>query len=125
MGDLWVDSGLVFTRDNGSYVLPDTITAWFRKFIHKTDLPKVKLHSLRHTNATLLIAEGTDVKTVSTRLGHASTGITLNIYAHMLKSKDKEAADKLDELLTVNRSNVVNFNDFQRSGGEMEMAGNS
>jgi integrase len=122
MGDLWIDSGYIFTRDNGEYFLPDTITAWFRKFVSKTNLPKVKLHSLRHTNATLLIAEGTDVKTVSTRLGHASTGITLNIYAHMLKSKDKEAADKLDELLTVNRSNVVNFNDFQQNGGKV--AGN-
>lgn len=47
-----------------------------------------------------MIAEGTDVCTVSRRLGHANTSTTLNIYAHALKSKDTEAADKLDKALS-------------------------
>jgi len=48
-----------------------------------------------------MIAEGTDVCTVSKRLGHANTSTTLNVYAHALRSKDTEAADKLENALTI------------------------
>ncbi|MBQ2848554.1 MAG: tyrosine-type recombinase/integrase [Clostridia bacterium] len=67
--------------------------------MYQNNLPYVTLHSLRHTNATLMIAEGTDVCTVSKRLGHANTATTLNIYAHALKSKDREAANNLESVL--------------------------
>lgn len=70
----------VFTRDNGTALHPSTITNQFRKIISKYDLPSVCVHSLRHTNATLLIAAGIDVRTVSKRLGHAQTSTTANIY---------------------------------------------
>ena len=56
----------------------------------------ISLHDLRHTNATLLIAEGVDIKTVSERLGHANASITLDIYTHALKEKDIEASNKLE-----------------------------
>ena len=75
------------------------ISGWFTDFIKKNGFPKVTLHSLRHSNATLMIAEGVDICTVSQRLGHADTSTTLNIYAHALKSRDIEAADKLDSAL--------------------------
>ena len=101
VGDSWIESDRLFTRPTGDFFLPDTITWWFRKFIYSTDLPKVSLHSLRHTNATLLIAEGTDVVTVSKRLGHANTSITLDTYAHALKSKDQQAANTLDDILRI------------------------
>ncbi len=99
VGDDWVENDRLFTTWNGEPIYPDTITDWFAKFIKRSDLPYVTLHSLRHTNATLMIAEGTDVCTVSRRLGHANTATTLNIYAHALKSKDKEAANTLDYVL--------------------------
>ena len=73
---------------------------------HEDELPKVRLHSLRHSNATLLIAEGTDICTVSQRLGHAQTSTTLNVYAHALKSKDADAADRLDAALSKDNSIV-------------------
>lgn len=57
------------------------------------------LHSLRHTNASLMIACGADIRTVSNRLGHAQTSTTLNLYTHALNSKDIEAAEKLDSIL--------------------------
>lgn len=98
-GDQWTESDRLFTSWNGKPIHPDTITDWFSKFIKRSELPYVTLHSLRHTNATLMIAEGTDVCTVSRRLGHANTATTLNIYAHALKSKDREAADTLDNVL--------------------------
>ena len=99
IGDIWEDNDRLFTSWNGHPIYPDTITDWFSKFIKKSGLPYVTLHSLRHTNATLMIAEGTDVCTVSKRLGHANTATTLNIYTHALKSKDQAAAETIENVL--------------------------
>jgi integrase len=100
LGDQWIDNDRLFTTWNGNPIHPDTVTSWFAKFLKKNALRKVTLHSLRHTNATLMIAEGVDVCTVSKRLGHANTSTTLNIYAHALKSRDAEAAQKLDNIFS-------------------------
>ena len=99
IGDKWIENDRLFTQWNGKPIHPDTITGWFSNFVSKNHLPKVTLHSLRHTNATLMIAEGTDIRTVSGRLGHAQTSTTLNIYTHALKSRDSVAADNLDNIL--------------------------
>ncbi len=99
-GDQWCECDRLFTSWNGQPIHPDTITNWFAKFIKRSELPYVTLNSLRHTNATLMIAEGTDVCTVSRRLGHANTATTLNIYAHALKSKDREAANTIERTLS-------------------------
>ena len=98
-GPDWQNTDRLFTQWNGLPIYPDTVTDWFAKFIKRSGLPYVTLHSLRHTNATLMIAEGIDVCAVSKRLGHASTSTTLNVYAHALKSKDKAAAEALDNVL--------------------------
>lgn len=98
--DQWVDTDRLFTTWSGNPIHPDTVTSWFAKFLKRNSLRKVTLHSLRHTNATLMIAEGVDVCTVSKRLGHANTSTTLNIYAHALKSRDAEAAEKLDNIFS-------------------------
>jgi integrase len=79
---------------------PDTITSWFPKFLERHGLPYIKFHALRHTSATLLIAEGVPLKNVSARLGHADTRTTANIYAHALRSVDEEAAVKMDKIIT-------------------------
>ena len=99
VGDRWVDTDRLFTQWNGEPIHPDTVTEWFAKFLKRHELPKVTLHSLRHSNATLMIAEGVDIRTVSNRLGHAQTSTTLNIYSHALKSRDQDAAEKLDAAL--------------------------
>ena len=61
-------------------------------------LPDITLHDLRHTSATLLIANHVDIKTISERLGHANTSTTMNIYAHALKELDEKAADTLEDI---------------------------
>jgi len=76
MGDKWQDNGYLFTRWNGEPMRPDTVSDWFRKFVKKTDLPPVSLHSLRHTSATLQLMNGIPIRTVSARLGHAKTSTT-------------------------------------------------
>lgn len=62
-------------------------------------LPVIPFHGLRHTAATLLIAAGVDVKTISARLGHALTSTTMNIYVHALQESDEKAADAISNLL--------------------------
>ncbi|HYE08700.1 MAG TPA: tyrosine-type recombinase/integrase, partial [Patescibacteria group bacterium] len=88
VGDNWIDNDRLFTSWDGQPIHPHTISGWFRKFIYKNNLPSVSIHSLRHTNATLLIASGVPIKTVSHRLGHAQTSTTANIYAHAIRSAD-------------------------------------
>jgi len=100
MGDRWETSDRIFTQCDGKPIHPDSITGWFREFIAKTDLPQITIHSLRHTNITLLIAAGVPLRTVSYRAGHAQTSTTENIYAHAIRTADEIAADALDDILT-------------------------
>ena len=90
----------VFTQDNGKPIHPSTITKTFNKFVEKHDLPKISIHSLRHTNASLMIASGVDIRTVSKRLGHAQTSTTTNIYTHAIRTADELAAEAIDDILT-------------------------
>lgn len=101
IGSEWHDTDRLFTQWNGLPMYPDSLTKWFNKFLKRHNLRQVTLHSLRHTNATLMIAEGTDIRTVASRLGHSNTSTTLNIYTHALKSKDTQAAEVLNDILAI------------------------
>ena len=68
-----------------------TVTRQWTEQVAAIGMPSVKLHSLRHTHASMLIAGGVDVLTV-TRLGHASPTITLNVYGHLIHGGDDRAA---------------------------------
>lgn len=100
LGDVWHDNDLVFPACDGKPFRPDTLTNWFSGFIRRHNLPHVTIHGLRHTNATLLIAAGTNLRTVSSRLGHAQASTTANIYAHAIRSADAAAAETLDNILS-------------------------
>lgn len=97
-GDQWQENDLVFPAWNGSYFHPDGLTVWFKSFIERSGLPKATPHTMRHTSATLQIASGVDVRTVSKRLGHAQTSTTTNIYAHAIRSADEAAAEVLEDI---------------------------
>lgn len=94
-GDQWNHSNYVFTQWNGKPIHPDSVTAWFKNFIKRHSLPNVSIHSLRHTNASLLITNGINITTVSKRLGHSNIAITASIYAHAIQSAEEAAADTL------------------------------
>lgn len=107
LGDQWIGTNHIFTQWNGKQMYPSTPTLTFKKVINqynksitkeKDKLPLIPLHGLRHTSATLLIAENMDVKTVSSRLGHAQTSTTMDIYAHALKQMDEKAANALEDI---------------------------
>lgn len=102
-GENWNDTGKVFTTVDGLPMHPDTLTGWFHDFIAKTDLPKIHLHSLRHTNATLNISNGVSVTTVAAQLGHANASTTTKIYAHAIKSAQAAAAEMMDDLLKTSK----------------------
>ncbi len=76
-----------------------TIDKWLRNFVKKYNLPKITYHELRHTHATYLLSQGTDLKTVQNRLGHTDISTT-NIYVHALESNDKKATKKIDKLFS-------------------------
>ncbi|HCJ57612.1 MAG TPA: site-specific integrase [Clostridiaceae bacterium] len=97
MGDLWENSDRLFVQFNGVPMHPDSISKWFNKFIRRNNLPKLNFHGLRHSNASLLIAENVDVRTIAGRLGHAKPSTTTDIYGHLLKRPDQEAAEKLNK----------------------------
>lgn len=80
-GEAWSDTGLVFTRENGSAMRPDYATHLFIKLVQRASLPRIRLHDLRHTNASL--AAGVPMKVVSHRLGHSSLAITSDLYMHV------------------------------------------
>ena len=96
-----VENDLLFTKWNGEPIDPKTVTSWFPGFLAEHDLPAVHFHSLRHTNASLLIAAHAPITTVSARLGHAQTSTTLNIYADAIQSADAAAADALEGVIRI------------------------
>ena len=98
----WIDEGWVFTQWDGKPMYPDTPSHWFREFLTRHGLPHMRFHALRHLSATVLIAQGVPLKSVSARLGHADIRTTANIYSEALQSVDRQAASKMDEFLRRN-----------------------
>jgi len=99
LGDKWYNSDRIFVTWDGHPMHPDTLSGWFHEFVKKHDLPEICLHSLRHTNATLQIAGGVPLRIVSSRLGHAQTSTTSNIYTHAIQTADAAAAEALHDML--------------------------
>ena len=90
----------VCCSDTGSWYRIDNFEHWWGVWRKEHGFDGLKFHELRHTQATQLLANGVDVKTVQTRLGHASASITLGWYAHAIPEKDHEAADLLGAILS-------------------------
>ena len=93
LSDEWVDSGRVFTAENGADLQPERISALFGRVVRAAALPPIPLHGLRHTYASLALAKGVNPAIVSRRLGHATVAFTLDIYSHVLPQVDAEAAE--------------------------------
>lgn len=112
----------VCTNETGAFISPAAFDKWRRVFFvehglgtfdkeeiwydkkgvkryRRTGYHGFNLHELRHTQATLLIGSGADIKTVQNRLGHSSAGLTMNIYAHAIEQNDRNAADSIGGLL--------------------------
>ncbi len=96
------DSGYVFTSNRGTALEPRNVTRLFVSTLKKEGLDRIKLHEgTRHTAATLMLAQGIPVKVVSELLGHARTGMTQDVYSHVMRSQQQAAAAAMDALLSV------------------------
>lgn len=100
LGSQWHNTDRIFTKWNGLSMNPDTLSANFKKFLEKNNLSDIPLYGLRHTNATLQIASGVTLTTVTKRLEYANTVTTSKIYAHAIQSADEQAVAMLNSLLT-------------------------
>jgi integrase len=98
--DYHADLDLIFWNPDGTPLKPDSVSASVSLLCRRLGLPKgASLHTLRHSHASILLANGIDLATVSTRLGHSSVRVTADVYSHALRGRDREAAGKWDELM--------------------------
>ena len=95
------NSPYVFPSPTGGPISPDSVLHMLHRVLKRAGLPKVRFHDLRHTFATLALQNGVDIKTVSGMLGHFSAGFTLDTYAHVTTSAQKEAANTMGGVLRV------------------------
>jgi integrase len=99
-GDAWQDrDGLVFTDTIGRPMRPEGVSATFQKARAAAGVPRVRFHDLRHSAATLMLAEGVPLAVISEWLGHAGIAITAAHYAAVVPTLRREAADAMDRAL--------------------------
>jgi len=91
---VWIDSGRVFTRQDGSGHRPKRLSSAFTALVDRIGLPRIGVHGLRHSYATAALRAGVSPEVVSKRLGHASIVVTLSIYAHVFEQDDQAAAER-------------------------------
>lgn len=102
-GSAWVETGHVFTQEDGSWLHPGKVTDLFERLVAASGLPPIRLHDLRHGAATLMLAADIDIKIVSDTLGHSDTRITRDIYQSVLPHVGKNAAEATAKLVPLQR----------------------
>jgi integrase len=99
MGAGYHDLGLVFPRPDGTPIHPDWFSKAFDRTVARLGLPRIRLHDLRHTHATLGLAAGIQAKIMSDRLGHSTVAFTQDVYMHVIPKMEEEAAAKVANLI--------------------------
>ncbi len=99
-GKRWQDSGFVFTTPTGTVLDPRNLTRAFKAILAANNLPPIRIHDLRHSCATLLLAQGVNPRVVMETLGHSQVSLTLNTYSHVLPALQQNAAAKMDAILS-------------------------
>ncbi|WP_251198051.1 tyrosine-type recombinase/integrase [Anaerotardibacter muris] len=106
-GVVQTDDTPVCCSNVGGFLNGSNFEHWWKKFRIANGFPDLKLHELRHTQATLLVGEGTDIKTVQDRLGHSSASTTLDWYSHAMPENDLAAAQHIDNLFDEESQSVI------------------
>ena len=125
LGKTLIEKDFVFAHPDGTAWDPSTITHAFKNIIRKAGLPRVRLHDLRHTHATLMLKAGVHPKIVSERLGHTNIGITLDTYSHVVPGLQQAAAKCFDDMLepTTRKQEDVGKMSARGSGSEARPKG--
>lgn len=95
-GDAYRQTDLVFTNPAGGPIEPRNLSRQFAARIRRAGVPRIRLHDLRHTHATGLLARGVHPKIVAERLGHSQIRVTMDTYSHVLPTMQREAADQAE-----------------------------
>ena len=90
---------LVFTNDLGRHLCTFTVYNSFKRIVKAMGIPEVRLHDLRHSYATLAIQNGIDYKTISNNLGHATVAFTMDVYATVTMTMQKDSASKMESFI--------------------------
>ncbi|MDQ6772539.1 MAG: tyrosine-type recombinase/integrase, partial [Candidatus Dormibacteraeota bacterium] len=98
-GEAWVDLDLVFGNDIGLPASENRVRHQFYRVLERAELKRMRLYGLRHTMATLVLSETKDLKLVAARLGHANEYLVLRRYGHLLPGADREATERLSEVI--------------------------
>ena len=98
-GELWTDTGLVFTQEDGTAIHPHSLSRFFETRAKAAGLSPIRFHDLRHTHATLGLAAGVPAKVMQERLGHANVSITLDLYTHVVPGMQEQAAATMGALV--------------------------
>lgn len=103
-GEMWEDSGFVFTDDLGHHLSASTVYKSFKAVMVQIGSPETRFHDLRHSYAVASIKSGDDIKTVQENLGHATAAFTLDIYGHVTEKMKQESAARMEQFIkTVNK----------------------
>ena len=103
-GPLWKASGLVFTTTIGTPIEPRNLTRDFKRVLRKAGLPEsLRLHDLRHSTASLLLAQNVHPRVVMELLGHSQISLTLDTYSHVKPAAMREAADQMSKALAAGK----------------------
>jgi integrase len=99
-GPAWCDSGLVFTSSVGAPLEPRKLFRSFKAVLDKGGLPNIRFHDLRHSAASLMLAQGIPLRSIQEILGHGSIAMTANLYAHVGEQLKRQAADAMGAILS-------------------------
>ena len=97
----------MFAKIDGTFIHPDIFSQAFQRRVASAGVPRIRLHDLRHTHATLLLQAGVSPKIVSERLGHATVAFTMQVYAHVIPGMQADAAAAFSDLVFLDGDDEV------------------
>jgi integrase len=103
-GSRWVENDMVFANHFGGPMQARRVIEDFHNALRKADLPRIRFHDLRHSCATLLLVQGVSPRVVMDVLGHSEIAMTMNTYSHVVPELRREAAERMESLLTRRRT---------------------
>jgi integrase len=96
---VYQETGHVFTREDGSWLHPERFADAFHWLTRGAGLPRIRIHDLRHTWATLALQAGVPAKVVQEILGHKNIGITLDVHSHVVPAMAEDTTSKVAALV--------------------------
>jgi integrase len=104
IGKAYEDYDLIVANEIGRPIHPRSLTGHFNQIIKKANVSKIRFHDTRHTHATILLKLGEHIKIVSERLGHSNSAMTMNVYSHVTRDMQEQAANRFEKAMELAKS---------------------